>query len=342
MRRVLLAVLGTAALTLSACTTSTTLLEVPNFPLISASVGCGGAVHHRDGSTTITMRVGRSAGEALESVNLCFGSKGPFPFIVDTGAATTVVDASLAKRLHLAWSGGSVGAQGAGCQSTSRPATVKAWAVGGLWLAPQAVQVQSLPGFGGQGNPWGLLGSDVWSRFGALRFDFRHSTLTVPGREGQPPATDVEVTPDSGPPTPASLLSTAPRISTPMVVDRGPTYTEMLVNVDVGRLAAQPFAPDTGSSGSLIDTSAARRAHLVETRFAEGGTTVCSTITTHFVLSGPWSLNGDALPGTLLSTVALGPVSSAGFAGLLGSDVLSRYASVVFDYAGGRLLLGTG
>ena len=342
MRKALIAVLVGVAILASACTSNDIILNVPNFPIISASVGCGGAVHHPDGSTSIPMRVGRSAGEAIETVNLCFGTKGPYPFIVDTGAATTVFDSSLAKKLHLSWSGPSVGSQGAGCTASSRPASVTTWAVGGLTLTPQSVQVQSMPGFGGSGNPWGLLGSDVWSRFGALRFDFRRGTLTVPGTEAAPPTSDIEITPDSGRPTPLALIAAPPVMTAPMVVDSGPTYTEMLVNVDIGRLSGLPFAPDTGSSGSLIDTATAKRAHLTFSRYQEGGSTVCSTITTHFAVSGSWSLNGSALPGTLMSTVDLGPVSQAGFAGLLGSDVMSRFASVVFDYRGGRLLLGAG
>ncbi len=342
MRKTLIAVLAGVAILASACTSNDILLNVPNFPIISASVGCGGAVHHADGSTSIPMRVGRSAGEAIDTVNLCFGTKGPFAFIVDTGAATTVFDSSLAKKLHLAWSGPSVGSQGAGCTASSRPASVTEWAAGGLDLTPQSVQVQSMPGFGGKGNPWGLLGSDVWSRFGALRFDFRRGTLTVPGTEATPPTSDIEITPDSGRPTPLSLIAASPVMTAPMVVDSGPTYTEMLVNIDIGRLSGLPFAPDTGSSGSLIDTATAKRAHLTFSPYQEGGSTVCSTITTSFAISGSWSLNGSALPGTLMSTVDLGPVSQAGFAGLLGSDVMSRFASVVFDYRGGRLLLGAG
>jgi hypothetical protein len=33
--------------------------------------------------------------------NVCIGGQGPFPFLVDTGGSTTLVDSSLAARLHL-------------------------------------------------------------------------------------------------------------------------------------------------------------------------------------------------------------------------------------------------
>ncbi len=288
------------------------------------------------------MRVGRAGAEAVETVNVCFGSKGPYAFIVDTGAATTTVDSSLASKLHLPWSGSSSGSSGAGCTSTSRPAAVKSWAVGGLWLDPQSVQVQSMPGFGGAGNAWGLLGSDVWSRFGAVRLDFLHQRLVVPRSEGRPPSADEFVNGGTGPATPSTLLHGHTSIVAAMDVARGTTYAEMLVYAQLGKLRHLALAPDTGSSSSLIDTSTAALAGLHHTKFTESGSTVCSTITTKYVTSGHWSLGGLPLPGAMLSTLPLGPIKTAGFSGLLGSDVMSKYPSVVFDYDGGRLLLGAG
>ena len=343
VRKISLLLLGCIALVASGCANSSSVeLNVGGFPVISTHLGCRGLVNEQDGSTSIRMRVGRAGAEAVETVNVCFGSKGPFAFIVDTGAATTTVDSSLAKKLHLPWSGPSSGSSGAGCTSTSRPAAVKSWAVGGLWLDPQSVQVQSMPGFGGTGNAWGLLGSDVWNRFGALRLDFLHQRLIVPGSEGRPPTGDEFVTGGTGPVTPASLVHHRPSIVAPMDVARGSNYTEMLVYAQLGTLRHLPLAPDTGSSSSLIGTSTASRAGLHHTKFTESGSTVCSTITTKYVTSGHWSLAGRALPGAMLSTLPLGPIKTAGFSGLLGSDVMSRYPSVVFDYDGGRLLLGAG
>ncbi|MEI6700634.1 MAG: pepsin/retropepsin-like aspartic protease family protein [Actinomycetota bacterium] len=343
MRKISLLVLGCVALFASGCSNSSSVeLNVGGFPVISTHLGCRGIVHEQDGSTSIRMRVGRAGAEAVETVNVCFGSKGPFAFIVDTGAATTTVDSSLAKKLHLPWSGPSSGSSGAGCTSTSRPAAVKSWAVGGLWLDPQSVQVQSMPGFGGKGNAWGLLGSDVWNRFGALRFDFLHERLVVPRSEGQPPSGDEFIAGGTGPDTPATLIHSRVSIVAPMDVARGSTYTEMLVYAQLGKYRRLAMAPDTGSSSSLIDTTTAARAGLHHTKFTESGTTVCSTITTKYVTSGHWLLAGLPLPGTMLSTLPLGPIKTAGFSGLLGSDVMSKYPSVVFDYDGGRLLLGAG
>ena len=342
MRKLLAAVLGLVALTMSGCNASTISINVGNFDVISAKAGCKGAITHADGSTAIPMRVSRAGAQAIETVNVCFGKQGPFAFIVDTGAASTTIDASLQRKLHLSWSGTSTGTSGAGCTSTSRPAKAAAWAVGGLWLKPQSVQVQAMPGFGGSDNAWGLLGSDVWSRFGAIRFDFLHEQIIVAGRERNQLDHTVYTTGDTGPATPRNLVHGHVTIDAPMDVQSGKTYTEMMVHLAFGSHRRVALAPDTGSSGSLVDATEAQHLALKPTRFVESGSTVCSTITTPYVVSGAWSLSGQVLPPMLLSTLNLGTLADIGFSGLLGSDVFCRYPSVVFDYDGGRLLLGAG
>jgi len=342
VRKFFALLLVAVAFSATGCTSSTVAISSGNFDVISASLGCRGIAHHEDGSTSIPMKVSRAGAQAVETVNVCFGQRGPFAFIVDTGAATTTMDESLQKKLQLSWSGPQAGSSGAGCTSTSRPAKVATWAAGGLWLSPQSVQVQNMPGFGGKDNAWGLLGSDVWSRFGAIRLDFLHQQLVVANREGPKPDHEIYIEGDSGPATPRALVHGHITISAPMTVQSGPTYPEMLVHARIGANTRVALAPDTGSSGSLLDDKTADRLALKPTKFVETGSTVCSTITTPYVLSGAWSLAGQALPPLIMSTLSLGPLLEVGFSGLLGSDVFSRYPSVVFDYAGGRLLLGAG
>ncbi len=74
-----------------------------------------------------------------------------------------------------------------GCIGNAQPVGVPSWSVAGVALAPQTVTAATLPDFGGAGQPVGLLGSDVLSRFGAVRLDFTAQTLTFGGPEG--PAT---------------------------------------------------------------------------------------------------------------------------------------------------------
>ena len=54
------------------------------------------------------------------------------------------------------------------------------WSLEGVALAPQQLTAATLPQMGGKGEPDGLLGSDVLSRFGAVRIDF------TPGRGARP------------------------------------------------------------------------------------------------------------------------------------------------------------
>jgi hypothetical protein len=49
-------------------------------------------------ASVVPIRVVRAAIVA----NVCIGGEGPFPFLVDTGGSTSLVDSSLAARLHLA------------------------------------------------------------------------------------------------------------------------------------------------------------------------------------------------------------------------------------------------
>jgi hypothetical protein len=99
------------------------------------------------------------------------------------------------------------------------------------------------------------------------------------------------------------------------------------------------FVVDTGSSQSVVATSAARAASLQSTDLAQRQATVCSVITVPLVHSGPWSVPGQRLHPQLVGETDLG-VSLGGTQGLLGSDQLRRYGWVVLDYTGARMVLG--
>jgi hypothetical protein len=57
------------------------------------------------------------------------------------------------------------------------------------------------------------------------------------------------------------------------------------------------------------------------------------------VKSGGWTLGSASLPPQLVARL---PASGLQAAGLLGSDVLSRFGAVVIDYRAGRILLESG
>lgn len=340
----LAALVAVAALALAACSTPSRPAAVHveplvNFALPPASAGCGGATALAGGAERLPITVSTVAGQVAESVNVCIGGQGPYPFIIDSGAGESVIDAHLADRLHLEHDGGPSGYEGVGCTGTSRPVVVNQWSVDGVDLAGQLLSAATLPDFGTSGEPVGLLGSDVLSRFGSVRIDFTAQTLTLAGPEGAPSRIAVLHGP-TGPPPPASLTQGESGTTVPLTVALSPGDVSLNVRLRLGTGAAHFFVVDTGSSQSVVDTTLARRDDLAHTDLAQRQSTVCSTITAPLVKSGPWSIPGVVLHPQLLGVTSFGPIGADGTAGLLGSDQLKRFGWVIFDYTGGRMVLG--
>ena len=67
------------------------------------------------------------AGQVAETLDVCIGDQGPYPFILDTGAGESTIDAGLAHRLHLASAGAATEFAGVGCIGTAQPVSVGAW-----------------------------------------------------------------------------------------------------------------------------------------------------------------------------------------------------------------------
>ena len=76
--------------------------------------------------SVVPIRVVRAAIVA----NVCIGGEGPFPFLVDTGGSTTLVDSSLAARLHLALVDGPRTVSSFTCKRQISFAAVSRWSVG--------------------------------------------------------------------------------------------------------------------------------------------------------------------------------------------------------------------
>jgi hypothetical protein len=311
-----------------------------NFALPPTSAGCGGVMALGGGVQRIPITVSTVAGQVAELVNVCIDKSGPYPFVIDSGAGESIIDSHLAARLHLAHRGPSTGFDGVGCSGTSQPVSVAEWSVAGAPLAAQTLTAATLPDFGTRGLPVGLLGSDVLGRFGAVRIDFVAHTLTLPGPEGPAITTSSQVSGPTGPAIPASLTEGEAGTTVPTTVQLAPGNTSLSVPVRFGTGRRHEFVVDTGSSQSVVDSQLAKSAHLAPTDLAQRQSTVCSTITAPLVRSGPWSVPGVALHSQLLGSTDFGPISAGGTAGLLGSDQLAHFKWVIFDYRGGRLVLG--
>lgn len=318
------------------------IIPLATFALPPTGAGCGGAVAAPGGGTEIPVTVSRVGTQVAVLVNVCIDGQGPFPFIIDSGASQSVVVSQLADRLHLPYAGSSQAFGGVGCTGTARPRRVARWSVAGLPLDAQVVSGAAIPAMGGPGQPDGLVGSDVMERFGAVRIDFAGQTMTFPGPEGPAATTPTSVQGPTPVPTPPSLLPGGGGAVVPLRVLSGDGVVEVLAQVRLGGGRALPFAVDTGSSQSVIDAATARSVALTPTTVGERQSTVCSTITVPLDHAARWSVGGVPLRAGPVATVSLGPVAEIGFVGLLGSDQLIGFGSIVIDYAGGRLVLGSG
>jgi hypothetical protein len=311
------------------------------FALPPSGAGCGGATALGAGAERVPITVSTVAGQVAELVNVCIGTSGPYPFVIDSGAGESIIDAGLATRLHLAHVGAKTEFEGVGCTGTAQPVRVPSWSVAGVTLAPQPVTAATLPGFGHTGEPVGLLGSDVLSRFGAVRIDFKAQTLTVAGPEGAAtPGNPADVHGPTGPVPSAALTGGEAGTTIALTVVLTPGDVSLNVRLRFGQGSFRTFVVDTGSSQSVVAASVAEKTHLASTDLAQRQPTVCSTITAPLVHSGPWSIPGQTLHPQLLGVVNFGLISANGTAGLLGSDQLQRFGWVIFDYRGGRLILG--
>jgi Aspartyl protease len=308
------------------------------FALPPTSSGCAGSTLLPGGGEKVPLTVSTVAGQVAESVNVCIDGKGPFPFVLDSGAGQSTIDAGLARRLHLARSGQATEFAGVGCTGTALPVASGSWSLAGVALAPQQLTAATLPQVGGKGEPDGLLGSDVLGRFGAVRIDFHAGALTLAGPEGPPLSGTRSYTGPIGP-APVELTKGA-GTTVPLTVTPTPGDVSLNVRVRFGRGLPRNFVVDTGSSQSVVARFVAQAQSLAPTSLAQRQATVCSVITVPLVHSGAWSIPGVDLHRQLLGSTNFGEGGLGATLGLLGSDQLTRYGWVVLDYAGGRLVLG--
>jgi hypothetical protein len=313
------------------------------FALPPAGSGCNGATaltgNDGSGAEKVPLTVSVVAGQVAETADVCIGGQGPYPFILDTGAGQSTIDAGLAHRLHLASAGPATEFAGVGCTGTARPVSVASWSLDGIPLSGQQLTAATLPQMGGKGEPVGLLGSDVLSRFGAIRIDFSSGLLVVPRAEGDALTQSTSFTGPLGD-VPAALTQGEQGTTVPLTVTPvpGDVSLNVAVRFDGGR--PRDFVVDTGSSQSVVTSGVARAQSLASTDLAQRQSTVCSVITVPLVHSGPWSVPGVSLHPQLIGSTNFGTISSSGTLGLLGSDQLRRYGWVVLDYTGAQMVLG--
>jgi predicted aspartyl protease len=309
------------------------------FALPPAGTGCDGATAQPGGGEKVPLTVSVVAGQVAETADVCIGGKGPYPFVLDTGAGQSTIDAGLARTLGLPSAGPATEFAGVGCTGTARPVSVGAWSLDGIPLGAQQLTAATLPQMGGKGEPVGLLGSDVLSRFGGIRIDFAAGALVVPGAQG---AALAQPSPFTGPlgTVPSSLTQGEHGTTVPLTVTPSPGDVSLSVAVRFDGGRQHDFVVDTGSSQSVVSSGVAQAQSLAGTDLAQRQSTVCSVITVPLVHSGPWSVPGLTLHPQLIGSTNFGTISLSGTLGLLGSDQLRRYGWVVLDYADAQMVLG--
>ncbi len=117
-------------------------------------------------------------GATLVLLPVTIHGKGPFNFALDTGASTSLISTSLARQLGLPSNGNSQPITGIGGVEQAVFVNISNWNTGPITLP--AISIASAPIPHDRGSNFdGLLGSDIWNRFGKFTLDYSSSTLTV-------------------------------------------------------------------------------------------------------------------------------------------------------------------
>lgn len=136
--------------------------------------------------------------------------------------------------------------------------------------------------------------------------------------------------------TPAPTLSPVPGQvqEVPLQVVEGPQGAVLaLVPVLIQGQGPFAFALDTGASQSIIDTQIAQQLNLPVVGTAGQVTGVTGAEQANLVRVGQWNAGDVTLPQTDVISLSLPePSRGVGLAGLLGSDILSRFGAVTVDY----------
>ena len=334
----LVAIVTLVGLAMSSCGGggSTSAADEPVFPgrcpTVSQPASGNGA------ASRVQLKVLKQGTAAIALAPVCVAGHGPYPFVVDTGAGSSVFDSQLVKELHLAANGPAASTGAVNCNATQTPVSGPSWSLGSVPLAAQTINSIDIPGFGLRSSPAGLLGSDVLSRFGAVQLDYQHQSLALPGPEGPPPASDTNVHGPSSVAVPPGINLASPSRSVPLIVVQAEGETAAIVPMRIRGQGPFNFILDTGSAESSVDPHVVSSIGLPQTGKHKRAAGVGCTKEVPQVQSGPWSAGTVSLPSqNLLQSVPLPGVSEIN--GLLGSDVLHGFGAVVIAYSGGSLLV---
>ncbi len=276
----------------------------------------------------------------LPTVSVCVDGRGPFTFLVSTGAGSSVITPSLAHLLGL-HEGSTRAVRGVTCVAAAPSVEVKSWSVAGVKLAAQRLLVAQVAKAGSSPSLSGVIGSDVLSRFGAVRIDYKTSRLVLLGKELAGPRGNVYVLGARSAAPPLALGKSTIKVSAVLRVLESPEGTIVAAPVKIAGRTEQ-LSVDSGSAGSGLVPTVARSLKLKASAAKVAFSGLGCTGTTPAYASGVWLLGGSPLPGSLLAAHAISGSLNSGLQGILGSNVLAADGSVIVDYKGAHLWLTSG
>jgi len=343
LARAVRVVCATAALALTGVGSLFLGLGAAGAPVASAATRAVTGCHARASKplAMVPFLEAKASSGHVPLVRVCIDGRGPYSFVLSTGAGATVISPALARSLHLRRSGAPVTVRGVTCLTAAKAVKVRSWSMGGVRLAPQKVLVAPIGAQGVKRPLRGVLGSDVLSRFGAVRIDAHSEKLTLLGREGGPPKGNVYILGDSATKPPRSLLTGAPKVGTVVRVLENPQGTIVAVAATISG-HSQQLAIDSGSAGSALVPRVTSSLKLTPSSATSGISGVGCKASAPDYTSGPWDVGGSSLPDAPLVSRPIAGTVNAGLQGILGFDVLTLYGSAVVDYTAAHLWLSAG
>ncbi|MFL5825783.1 MAG: retropepsin-like aspartic protease [Thermoleophilaceae bacterium] len=122
-------------------------------------------------------------GSVAVAVPVYVNGKGPFAFILDTGASQSVIDTTLARELKLQKTGDKAPVQGVAGSTVAREVVIDRWRVDKMPLRTLAGVAVGLASGDKQAGVAGLLGSDVLSGFESVAIDYQKQVVTLRPRK---------------------------------------------------------------------------------------------------------------------------------------------------------------
>ncbi len=261
--------------------------------------------------------VEKKKGQVLAFVPVTVGGRKSM-FVLDSGAATTVLDKNYAKSAGLTPQAVQGKTKTIGCTMKPAVSQVSDWSLGAHKLPVAKLITQDL-GLGttkvGGVPVGGLLGADVQAAARVVTIDYAAGKVTF-GAAVPSGGTSVDV----------RVVRLAAGVAVTAPVTRGRTSLRMIV--------------DTGASRTTLSARAVSGLQLQKSGAAvKVNAAGCPAEAQPVRLTGA-KIGEKPVPAAVVNSTKAGTPGVPGAVGLFGSDLLSTYRTVTIDYAGAHLILG--